>query len=42
MYVPEKFVNNEKYILQTKIDQLIDSNKTKKSLYIKMSFKNPK
>lgn len=28
MYIPEKFLNNEKYILQDKVDKLINNEKT--------------
>ena len=31
MHVPEKFLNSEKFVLQTKVDQLIDNNKVNKN-----------
>lgn len=40
MYVPDKFVSNEKYILQTKIDLLINTNKANKSTYKKLLLDN--
>ena len=31
MHVPEKFLNSEKFVLQTKVDQLIDNNRANKN-----------